>query len=611
MFARVAIDSPLPQLDRLFDYEIPEDLAVSPGVRVEVPFGQSTKQGFVIELSETTDWTGKVLPLTGVVSEFRALKPHIYDLVRAVADRQAASFGDVVGSAVPVRAVRTEKAWLAGLGHGSSSSLPDLTPIAAPKLAARIVEPRSGLWRDELLLLAAQQLKDGKSAIIAVPDFRDIERVAQRASELGLDNHLVVYRAGTRTENYEAFLRASTESPVIVLGARNAVYAPCEAGGIYVWDDADQSHTDQSAPYATTREIALIRQQQTDCQLVFLSHSRSVAVQRLVEINYLQESTTAWPKPAVACTDGEFRVDGTAWLAIRDGLKKGPVLVQVSGTGVARSLYCKACSERATCAHCNGPIWIDAQGKTKCRWCNAFASDARCRVCAGVEFRFGKAGVVRTAAEFGKSFPGVPVRESSGEVKSLTVSDKPAIVVSTHGAEPVATGGYAAVVILDAADALGRDSLNATEDAVRSWANAIALLQDSGRAVIGGVAGQLGQDLSLWQLAQIAQRELVERTELKFPPTIRMFSATGASAEIAALRAELASDEHIELLGITPVEGGESRLLGRFRYAHGAHVVGLIRGVQLRLSSGQKRFNPRSGRPVRPITFKLDDPQVL
>ena len=36
--ARVVIDSPLPQLDRLFDYALPAELgAVTPGVRVKVP----------------------------------------------------------------------------------------------------------------------------------------------------------------------------------------------------------------------------------------------------------------------------------------------------------------------------------------------------------------------------------------------------------------------------------------------------------------------------------------------------------------------------------------------------------------------------------------------
>ena len=54
--AKVAIESPLPQLDRLFDYEVPAELAsvCTAGVRVLVPFGKSTKpyEGFVVSVSE-------------------------------------------------------------------------------------------------------------------------------------------------------------------------------------------------------------------------------------------------------------------------------------------------------------------------------------------------------------------------------------------------------------------------------------------------------------------------------------------------------------------------------------------------------------------------------
>jgi hypothetical protein len=54
--ARVAIDSPLPQLDRLFDYQVAEPISESirVGARVRVPFGRgaSLSDGYVIELVE-------------------------------------------------------------------------------------------------------------------------------------------------------------------------------------------------------------------------------------------------------------------------------------------------------------------------------------------------------------------------------------------------------------------------------------------------------------------------------------------------------------------------------------------------------------------------------
>ena len=612
MFARVALESPLPQLDRLFDYEIAEGVSVVPGVRVEVPFGNAKQTGFVVELSETTDWAGKVAKLETVISELPVLRPHIYELVSAVASRQACTFGDVIGSAIPVRAVRAEKSFIARDSATQNSIQTKLEPLILPPLAARLVEPRNEIWITELLRLAAKHLNAGKSAILAVPDFRDIERISAVARNLGLAEHLVVYSStDTRTQSYEAFLECLTGRAVIVLGARNALYAPVDAAGIYIWDDGDQSHFDQSAPYATTREIALLRQSQTNCELAFLSHARSVEVQRLVEIGYLTEASAEFAKPQLSTTLGDFRVDSAAWIAIRDGLKHGSVLVQVSSTGTSRSLYCKGCSARVLCRNCNGPIWLDARAARKCRWCNAFATDTECRDCGGVDFRQGKAGATRTVAEFGKSFPGTQVLEARAEEVSLAVDDKTKIVVATPGIEPTIQGGYQAVVILDCQDALSRDSLRATEDASRSWANAIATLAPNGRAVLVGVQGELATKLALWQLQDIMHKELAERVELKFPPALRVLSATAPMDSLTKLKTHLAKIDQLEVLGIVPVENNESRLVARFPFSQGKQVATEIRALQLQLGAGQKRYNAKSGRAQRPITVKLDDPQVL
>jgi primosomal protein N' (replication factor Y) len=611
VFARVALDSPLPQLDRLFDYEIPEGMEVVVGCRVVVPFGNSTKTGFVIEVAEKTDWVGKVAILSEVVSELCVLTPTIYALVRAVADRQATSFGDVVGSAIPVRAVRAEKAWLAARPPLTKQTVPELRAPEVAKLSARIVEPRDSVWISELVALAANELLEGKSAIVALPDFRDIERFIAAARENELGGHVVDYSQDGRTQSYEGFLRALSGEPVIVVGSRNSLYAPVDAGALLVWDDGDQSHQDQQSPYASTREIALMRQRLTDSRLCFLSHSRSVEVQRLVEMGYLTDSSSDFAKPNLSVSEGDFRVDSAAWLAIRDGLKTGPVLVQVSSVGVAKSLYCKACSSRAMCKACNGPLWINPRGETKCRWCNAFAMGATCGDCGASEFRYGKPGATRTVAEFGKSFPGVKVTEVTADQLKVTVSDKPQIVVATPGIEPVCAGGYAAVVILDAQDALARDTLKATEDAIRSWANAISLMAPSGRAVIVGVLGELGTSLALWQLRELISAELAERSALSFPPAVRVLSATGTPENIALVRSALSGFDGAQVLGETPVENGETRLLARFTYSAGAGLTGVVRELQLKLASGQKRYNAKSGRAQRPVTFKLDDPQVL
>ncbi|WP_026073297.1 primosomal protein N' [Robertmurraya massiliosenegalensis] len=58
MIAKVIVDVPAKQTDRTFDYKIPEALeeVIKPGMRVVVPFGPRTIQGFVVELSENSSF---------------------------------------------------------------------------------------------------------------------------------------------------------------------------------------------------------------------------------------------------------------------------------------------------------------------------------------------------------------------------------------------------------------------------------------------------------------------------------------------------------------------------------------------------------------------------
>ncbi|MBB5172132.1 primosomal protein N' [Texcoconibacillus texcoconensis] len=67
MIANVIVDVPAQQIDRTFDYEIPPrfEQVVQPGVRVAVPFGPRKVQGFVVSLSETSQFD-RLKPISDV-----------------------------------------------------------------------------------------------------------------------------------------------------------------------------------------------------------------------------------------------------------------------------------------------------------------------------------------------------------------------------------------------------------------------------------------------------------------------------------------------------------------------------------------------------------------
>ncbi|MEZ5089516.1 MAG: hypothetical protein R2719_07170 [Micropruina sp.] len=110
--ARVAVDVPLPHLDRPFDYAIPEEFAgqVAPGCRVKVRFAGRQRDGFVLDVLERSDSDRELSPLLRVISPEPVLRPEIVQVVRAVADHYAGTFADVVRLAVPPRHGLTETA---------------------------------------------------------------------------------------------------------------------------------------------------------------------------------------------------------------------------------------------------------------------------------------------------------------------------------------------------------------------------------------------------------------------------------------------------------------------------------------------------------------------
>lgn len=82
MFAKVIIDQDAKALDRVFEYIIPNELRVEKGMRVIVPFGNRSLQGFVVEISDKCDYDeSKLKQICSCVEAFPAIKPQLLSLM--------------------------------------------------------------------------------------------------------------------------------------------------------------------------------------------------------------------------------------------------------------------------------------------------------------------------------------------------------------------------------------------------------------------------------------------------------------------------------------------------------------------------------------------------
>ena len=198
--------------------------------------------------------------------------------------------------------------------------------------------------------------------------------------------------------------------------------------------------------------------------------------------------------------------------------RHGPVLVQTPRAGYATRLACDRCRTPAVCAVCHGPLRLRGPPR-RARVRLVRHRRPRLDLPRVRRPRPARAGARRRAHGRGDrpGVPGVHVRHvvvgRAGARRRSTTS--PAIVVATPGAEPVADGGYAAVLLLDTWLLLGRADLRATEEAVRRWANAAALVRpvpDGGRVLVVGDPAHPGlQALVRWDPGGLARREIDER----------------------------------------------------------------------------------------------------
>jgi primosomal protein N' (replication factor Y) len=303
--------------------------------------------------------------------------------------------------------------------------------------------------------------------------------------------------------------------------------------------------------------------------------ARTVEAQYLVRTGWATElvadrTTLRAAAPLVAitgATDKELerdplarstRLPRTAFEAIRTGLEQGPVLVQTPRHGYASSLACDRCRTPARCRTCQGPLHLPApQQPPTCRWCGTPEPQWACPECGNRGLRAPVLGERRTAEELGRSFPQVPVRSSGGDRVLAEVDPKPAVVVATPGAEPVAPGGYACVVLLDTWLMLARPDLRTAEESLRRWFGAAALARPAGaggRVVAVGEPSEPSlQALVRWDPAGFADRETAERQSAHLPPASRLATVTGPEEEVEQAVAMLDLPPGAEVLGPAPV----------------------------------------------------------
>jgi primosomal protein N' (replication factor Y) len=635
--ARLYVDVPLPHLDRLFDYQVPSTLddEVQAGSRVRVRFAGRLVDAYVIERGSSTEHEGGLAYLERAVGSEPVLTAETAALFRAIADRWAGNFVDVVRLGVPARHAAAESAKPTPVGPPPESPEPHglhryragtafMNAIAEHRAARAVWSALPGEdWPARLAEAARAALDGGRGAIVVVPDVRDLNRLdAALTVALGDGRHVALSADLGPAERYRRWLAVRRGDVRVVIGTRAAAYAPvADLGLLAVWDDGDDLHAEPRAPYPNTRDVLVLRSAQTGAALLVGGFARTAEAQLLVESGWAHEIVpdrevlrAAAPLARPVADDVELardpaaaaaRLPSLAWRTTREALQAGrPVLVQVPRRGYVPTLACANDRSPARCSVCAGPLAASSgHAVPTCRWCGRPAGDWTCQTCGGRRLRAVVIGAGRTAEELGRAFPGVPVRTSGGDHVLAEIAAEPVVVVATPGAEPRCPEGYGAALLLDGWALLSRADLRAAEETLRRWANAAALVRPGGTVVIGADASvPTVQALVRWDPVGAAARELAERSDLGFPPACRMASLTGSATAVTELleTAELPSEAQV--IGPVPAGDDAERVLVRVPRGLGAELARQLK------SAAAGRSARRSAEPVR---IQLDPHELI
>lgn len=441
-------------------------------------------------------------------------------------------------------------------------------------------------WADVVATALATAATSGRGAIAVVPTAKNLDLLeAALAERLPADSFVRLSSDSTPHTRYHGFVKARLGRVPVVIGTRAAAYAPVANLGLVVcWDDGDSSLVERRAPYCHARDVLLLRASAENTAALFAGFSMSSEAARLVRTRWA--SHVRAPRalvrdysPRIFSTGSEFelardplaamaRIPHLAFEHARRALARGPVLVQVARSGYIPSFSCERCRMPARCGECSGPLSV-ASGSSvpSCSWCGHLAQQWRCSECGFTHWRYSAAGATRTAEELGRAFPNVPVISSAGDHVRASVGPEPALVVATPGAEPVAFGGYAAALLLDADKMLRFDSLRAPEAALRRWLNAAALVRPAaleGTVVTTASPSPVEQALVRWDPAWFARQELEERAQTGLPPAVRTAAVTGAEADVRAFMEEFLGSsaldervrEQLRIVGPVPLDQG-------------------------------------------------------
>jgi len=577
-FAQILVDHRVLHLDQRYEYCVPELLneGVVTGALVEIEFGNTLTQGIVLGRTERASTAGAVKEILKVISSAPYLREDQIELIGRAAALYGTNPWDLVRSSIPPFSKLGEKDSFAPqispeIGAGIAPLLPkslqDFLQSTTNFTCAVELPSATPYW--ELLAMIALGRRHAGKVLILLPNERELNLVEVALLRAG-ERPIKVLASQGKSERYKNYLLSRTAAVNVILGLRSCVLLSLpENSTIIVHEDLDPSHYERHSPTWNTRDLVNLREGSHSTIYAGTSVSLEIA-DRVISKNLpLYRFPTPQPIKFHSTKTGQI---AAYFAVIREGLRKGSVLVSLGSSGYITSFSCQKCRNLALC-DCGGKLYFAARHSNPlCSTCATVYIDWSCTWCHENKPRIVRSGVIRRAEEFGKAFPNQSVIHSSAQNPVHLLPEGRHLVLSTPGVEP--RGIYTAQIFLDLEGRLMRTTLRTTEEVRAHLLRNFAMISPGGDVFIDlQPADAFLQSILRCNPLLAAERELEERDSASFLPHFTNILLSGEPLEVARRVLETLPD--VEILGPFLRNGKKTALIKAPRIAQSEIVESL------------------------------------
>ncbi len=468
----------------------------------------------------------------------------------------------------------------------------------------------TGSGKTEVFLQSvADCLSQGKQVIVLVPEIALTPQMTNRFLSRFQNKVAVLHSGLSLGERYDEWRRIHRGEAPVVIGARSAVFAPCDNIGLIIMDEEQEtSYKSETNPRYHAREIAKYRAMQSGATVVYASATPSIesfykAKQGEYTLLTLDHRYNAQALPEVQIVDlakelqeGNHSVISRTlkWELQRNLAAGHQSILLMNRRGYSTFVSCRNCGYSVKCPHCSITLTYHIkENQLVCHYCGYTQNNVLvCPQCGSQHIKYFGTGTQKVEQQLTMLFPNARICRMDGDTTSRKLAHEKILhsferkeIDILLGTQMVAKGldfpNVTLVGVIAADTMLNMNDFRASERAFS------LLAQVCGRAGRGKLAGRaviqtyMPTDKTLLfakshDYLGFYQNEIRLRRFLLYPPFTQMVYITVSGEEqepteryIADLYQRLCAElkdvkEKTEILG--PGPAGIPKVKNRFRY---------------------------------------------